>query len=260
MSAKPTDYLRGALLLTAAIAMIGAAALPRVMEFGVSVSERSDAVRTLLIPPGWAFSIWSVIFLGSILYSLLHFVPALTRTPLLRRTGWWAIALFLSTSAWQLWVPLYGIEAVSQVLITLCLIFSLMVLQRIHAEGTPGWVSTALVRAPLGLFAGWVSAATFVGSGAVVINEGLAELLAPMSVTYALVLLAVIGTLAGLVTWRFGGLFYALGAGWALSALMVRHLGAPEAQPVGIGAAIALAVVVIALIAFWSRRRAAARA
>jgi hypothetical protein len=256
MKSLAKDYWRALAVTLAALFMIGSGALPQIADWGVPVGEQSDRLRTLLVPPGWAFSIWGIIFLGSLTFALSGFVPALARSALYRRIGWWAAALFVVTGAWQVWVPVQSIDLVSQAIILTCLTVSLVILWRVNAEGRLPLFQQIVVRATFGLFAGWLTAASFVGSGAVVLEAGWGDLFQPRSEIFALVMLGVIAVIGVLVTASFGGVFYATGAGWALAALMMRHFGSTESVPVGAAACIALAVVLIGLFWFWRRQSA----
>jgi hypothetical protein len=57
-------------------------------------------VTPVIEPAGYAFIVWSVIYLGSIVYAVYQFRPARREDPLLRRIGWWTASAYLSVAAW----------------------------------------------------------------------------------------------------------------------------------------------------------------
>ena len=42
---------------------------------GVSIQDRSDSLPTPLVPIGWTFSIWGLIYLGASAYAVWQFLP-----------------------------------------------------------------------------------------------------------------------------------------------------------------------------------------
>jgi len=56
--------LQRAAIVLAVFIQIGATFLPA-LGMGDPIGERSDSVRTLITPSGWAFAIWGPLFLGS---------------------------------------------------------------------------------------------------------------------------------------------------------------------------------------------------
>jgi predicted metal-binding membrane protein len=96
MNIRSFDILRALFVLFGAIAQVAMGALPFIQGWEQTVASRSAEVETLLTPAGYAFSIWSVLFVGCGLYALIHF--ARLTSPLMRQTGWLAGAVVLT--AW----------------------------------------------------------------------------------------------------------------------------------------------------------------
>ena len=69
------DGLRVLLLILAALAQIAASAAPRLLGWEDDISSRSQSLPTPIVPPGWAFSIWGLIFLGSLAFAIYATLP-----------------------------------------------------------------------------------------------------------------------------------------------------------------------------------------
>jgi hypothetical protein len=142
---------------------------------------------TLVVPADYAFTVWGPIFALSLAYTVYQALPGERQNPLLRRVGWFVAAAFAGNGLWQI---LFSVElfVASQVLlvgIDACAVAALVGLARAHRERTLGrsehraehraerrgerW----LVALPVGLFAGWVTAAVFVGVATTLVGIGL---------------------------------------------------------------------------------------
>ena len=64
----PRPMVQRLAVIIAVFVQIGATFLPQ-LGFGDPIGDRSDSVRTLITPSGWAFAIWGPLFLGSALFA-----------------------------------------------------------------------------------------------------------------------------------------------------------------------------------------------
>ncbi|MCC5987731.1 MAG: hypothetical protein JJT95_08615 [Pararhodobacter sp.] len=195
-------------------------------------------------PAGFAFAIWGVIYLWLIVhggYGLL----ARAEDAAWDRPRWPVIGAMALGAGW-LWV------AVANPLAATLMIFAMLALALWALARAPRrdpvrdfW----LARAPLGLFAGWLTAASFVSAGLIASGYGLIG--SERAAALVTIVLA-----AGFAAWVIirlkpgGG--YALAAGWGLFGIAVANVG----QHIDI-AALSLAGV-LALAWLWWRGRTAA--
>ena len=70
-----------AVLLTAALQIL-TPLLPQI-GIGEPIGSRSLAVRTLITPAGWAFSIWGALYLGATVFAVFQALPAQRQDALL---------------------------------------------------------------------------------------------------------------------------------------------------------------------------------
>jgi hypothetical protein len=230
MKRTPLDWL----LLAGALAQPLAAALPAALGFP-SVSLRSGELPHPLTPAGYAFSIWGIIFLGVIALG----VARLARGTGTAWIGWPFAGALLLNAAWQFWVPPNGVDAISLLIITgiLCLLLVTAASAPRTATGAERWLAKPAVM----LFAGWVSAATFVNIAAALqfhdINpagHGLGE--------QAVWLIGAAAIAVGVLAWRLGHWAYSGAVIWALVAISAKN---GHSGPIAISAWLAIAVVVV---------------
>lgn len=211
------------LVVLTALAMPAVAWLSNTGAFGPDQGTISDRYPTLLVAAGYAFSIWSLIFLLDLVYAFWQVGEARRHDPTLSRIAPWAAAGFFLTT---IWMPLF-----SQELFWLCLavIFG--------ALGCLAWCAVRLTRdpsplqrqhlfawLPLSLHAGWLALAAFLNLAQVMVAYEVMPVDAQLPWAMALYAAAAI-VLLGLNRIMRGNVVYAAAALWALIAVYVRQSG-----------------------------------
>lgn len=185
-------------------------------------------------PAGWAFSIWGVIYLWLI---------ASTGYGLLKRAEdarWQAHRLWLFTSLLigAAWIPVANVSPIwATILILAMLVTAVMALARAPVIER-GWT-----RWPIGLYAGWLTAASFVSLATLAAGYGLAS---PEVASWIALPLA-LGT-ATLLTLRHWTPTYPAAAAWAAIGIAVANWPALYGWAAAIGAVLLAALVVAAVI------------
>jgi len=213
------DGLRVLLLILAALAQIAASAAPRLLGWEHDISSRSQSLPTPIVAPGWAFSIWGLIFLGSLAFAIYAALPGQLTSPVYRKVGWLAVALFTLAALWELWVPIKSLDAVSAVMIFTQVGLGLLIVFTIANSGQLGLWDKVLMQAPLSLFAGWITAAAFVGLGSVLMHHGVSP-----SLSFYAGMVVAIAAIALWTTWTAGGWFYAAAVLWALGGIIMANI------------------------------------
>ncbi len=154
------------LAVIAAVAVqIGAGFLPRV-GIGEFIGDRSDAVRTLITPAGWAFAIWGPLFLLSILYAVWQALPAQRSNALLSRIAWPATIALAAQGVWSTYTQLDNLTFVSVAIILVSLIALLAVLRTVAREPSLSPAERLFVAPAFGALAAWLTAASIVNIAA----------------------------------------------------------------------------------------------
>ena len=218
---------------------------------GTRVQESSGGVlasdATLLAPDGPAFSIWSVIYLGLLAYTIWQWLPRNKTSPRHRAIGWLAAVSMILNAAWLLVTQVGWIWVSVVVIVALAVVLGLLLaaLQRHPAGDTPEKIITD---GTFGLYLGWVTAATCANVTAAGVASGwdLGEF---GNQVLAIVVLVVAVGLGVLFTLRLGPRFTVTAAlAWGITWIGIgRSTSDPESTAVAVAAFTAAAV----LLAFW---------
>ena len=256
MRRQALDVTRQALTIVGAIFQVVAAVLT-----GPAVGEIANDLRSTILPAGYAFAIWTPIFLLAGVYAVWQTLPANREHPLARRVGWLIAAGYIGNGLWELVFPAKQF-LLAQILITLILVVLAVAYTRVsRAASLTSWggAETWRVAMPLGLFFGWITAATCVGLASTLIAFGVAATGTGAAVGGAALLLGGGALAVAMLRIGQGGppalrLAYAVAVVWALIGVAVNQL-APS--PLTGAAALTIAAVVVA-VTIWQGMDAAA--
>lgn len=221
------------------------------------VGSVSDRYPTWVVPAGYAFSIWGLIFVLCIAYAVWQLLPSQRSNPLLRRVGWLTAAAFAGSMAWEFAFPA-GMYGVSVVLIVTTLVVLALSVARIAGwrqplSGAERW----LVWMTCGVYLGWITVATVANVSQALTAAGVVEL-GLGGETWGMVMLIAAAAIASLVTLRTRNAGYALAVIWALAAVFVARRQPPvltHSDTVAYAALAAAAVVAVALLVSLTRGR-----
>jgi hypothetical protein len=219
-SATTTDRLRAFLVLAATIGTIifnWLAASGRVG--GVTPAEISDKYPTLITPAGYAFAIWSLIYLGLIAFSIYQLLPAnLARFRAFRSL--YIISCVLNCG----WIYFWHNDQIALCLgIIFTLLFVLFLINwKLKQQSSIGeyWA----VKAPFSIYFGWVTAATLVNF-AIFLRSIDAAFSDGTWTAVAVGLILFAATLGVIVRFRLSNYLYPLAIAWALTAIGVKQSG-----------------------------------
>lgn len=234
------------LVLLLAIAMPVIGWLSRTGMFGPDQGTISDRYPTLLVAAGYAFSIWSVIFILDLVYGVLQATGARRRDPVLGRIAPVAAAGFFLTA---IWMPLF-----SQQLFWLCVAVIFGALACI------GWCAVVLsrvtgrawTRLALSLHAGWLALAAFLNLAQTIVAHEVLPTGNMLGWSAVLYLLAA-AVLLGMNRLMRGSLAFTAAAVWGLAAVYLKQTGwslpgATAAAWIAAAVAVALAVQTVWLL------------
>ena len=267
MSERDTagDLARQVVTVVGAIAQVVAG--PLGFLFLPEVGAVSDQNGTLATPADYAFAIWGPIFLLLGIYAVWQALPAQRTNRLLRRVGWPIAVACLGNAIWEVLFPQRQFVAAQIVIVAifaaLAVAFGLLAREARRRELSRGerW----LVALPLGMFFGWLTAATLVGFAVTaraigVLPGGTDEII----VAVALVALsggggACAALLRGVAIPPQGLLPYAGAVVWALVAIIAA--GGQSATAIAIGAGAMIVAVAVATLGalFGGRSRGGSR-
>ncbi|WP_407493540.1 hypothetical protein [Pseudooceanicola sp. MF1-13] len=163
-------------------------------------------------PAGWAFSIWGVIYLWLIASSLFGLLKRDDDPDWHPARPWLTVSLIVGAA----WIPVAQISPLwATVLIWIMWATAVVALLR-----TPDFDQWWL-RVPVGLYAGWLTAASSVATAILLTGYGATPVL-PIHAMFVIVALG----LSTLILRRINAPSYALAVIWALAGIIAANLGA----------------------------------
>jgi hypothetical protein len=211
-------------VVAAALINVGVNALAGAgVLFGTTTGAVSDTVETWVTPAGWAFSIWSVIFLGVLVFAGYQALPR-ARGPRFDALAAPFILANLLNGFWQVpWLNRsFGWAAIVIVGILAGLIWLYIRLDHIGMTRTERWV----LGVPVSLFLAWLCVAT-----ALNITIALAAAGWNGTAIWAPILVLVVAVVGGALLWRTGDVAFALVLVWAFAAIYAANVPSPGEAP-----------------------------
>lgn len=186
-----------------------------------TVGDVADKYPTLVTPAGYAFSIWGLIYLGMILFSVYQALPSQSANPHFLRARTIYIASCAANCAWiYFWLH-------ERILIATAVIFILLAALafiNLNLKGANSNAETWLVRVPFGIYFGWVTVASILNAAIALVFAGV-EASNTTATVWACALIAVAAILGVLIRVKLGIGVYAVTVAWALTAIAVKQSG-----------------------------------
>ena len=222
MSSRDARRLQAPALLVAALLQIAFARLTDFLHVGQNVEARSALTSHPLVPWGYAFAIWGVIYAYALIAAFWQLGRNQRSNRALRAVGWQTAGIYLINAIWQIWVPLRGLDLVSVAMVALALflgISSLMELKRLGLSRKDEW----LVAGPVALVTGWLTAACCINFTSALVAMHATEL-NPMETSVSLAFLIGLIAFAGMIVYFTRSLLYSLAVMWALFWIMMANI------------------------------------
>lgn len=229
------------------LAVVGAVAfailVPAVQtltDWGQSAAEFSADGNSTLRAAGYAFSIWSVIYAGLVVYAIYQILPRRAEPALLAAVGWPSVVAAFGCGLWII-ASAADLDWASVAIILTSAGAMVFGLARAQAAGLgqTGWPRRSVLW-PLGLLAGWLTAAAALNILTVLTAKGLIGPDSAQTAALAGVVGVTAAALIGAMIVRVGA--YGLAVGWGLAAVAVAEAGP---KPLVALTALAAAAVVL---------------
>lgn len=224
---------------------------------GQTTGEISDRFDVLFVPAGYVFSIWGLIYLGMVAYSVYQALPAQRENATLHRVApiYWA-----ASAANSVWIFLWHYEyfawtilAMVGLLLSLIAIYRTLRASDLREEARFKWAA----QLPFSIYLGWISVATIANAAQLLyfLDWNRWEL---GDVTWTLIMLGVASLLGLAMLLRESDNAYGLVLIWAFTGIALKQAAAGQ-QTVMVGAYAAVAALVVgAIVARVQRQRAIA--
>lgn len=250
-SPSGTERLRSYLVLAATLGTIAfnwLAAAGRVN--GVTPDVISARYPTIITPAAYAFSIWSLIYVGLIAFSIYQFLPA-NRERLRSVRSLYIFTCALSCGWIYFW---HGDQiAVCFAIIVALAVTLFLINYQTQSQRPPAefW----FVKVPFEIYFGWVTAAALVNF-AVLLRYLNVQMDEASTTVFGVILILLAASLAVFIRSRFSSYFYPLAIAWALTAIGVQQSGQTLVVS---AAAIGVVACLIASLSFVMNLNSSAR-
>jgi len=220
--------VRAILVAISTLTMITINGLANSVPFnGKNTGEISDQFDVLFTPAGYVFSIWGLIYLALIAFSIYQAMAAGRADAELDAIAPIYIVGALANSAWMfLWHYeqfLLTWFVMLLLLATLIAIYLRLDIRRAPVTGAKRW----LVHAPFSLYLGWITVATVANTSVILYRFGLSEVLFTPATWTTLVLVAAVAIATAMALMRadaiYGGVLV-----WAFVGIAVKHADKPQ--------------------------------
>jgi benzodiazapine receptor len=211
------------LLSTAAVIVVNGLATALPLN-DLTTGEISDRFEVYFVPAGYVFSIWGVIYLALIGYSIYQALPSQRENPSMQRTGWLYVLSCIANIAWLfLWhYEFFELTLVAMIALLLLLIAIYLRLETGRIRVSTG--ETWLAQVPFSIYLGWITVATIANVTSLLdyLNWngwGLSPEL------WAVIMLVAGAIIASAVSVIRGDVAYVLVVVWAFAGIAVKHSG-----------------------------------
>lgn len=195
-------------------------------EDGSSMKDISGKYDNLLTPAGYAFSIWGLVYLGLILFSVFQLADFFTKkvnTDFVKEIGGWFILANLANAAW---VIAFTNDHVGLSMIIMCLIFFalLKIVLNLNLERWDApFITIAMIWWPVSLYFGWINVALIANASAYLTSLGWDG--SPLSEDiWAYIVLTIAAIVFITMIWKRNMREYATVGVWGIAAIGVKNL------------------------------------
>jgi hypothetical protein len=234
--------------VAAAVAIaIGLPAWQMGRGIGLSAAEFSAQGDSTLRAAPWAFAIWGVIYAWLIAYGV-YALAARRETPRLRILGWPSVLAIAGCGAWILASALNLQWITVAIIVVSALVLIAALVQATRMEGTRR--EAAFVTWPLGLLAGWLTAASALNILTVLTAQGV--IAGNGAVLWALVGIAGVTVFAAGFQRAIRPMTYSLAVAWGL--IGVASAEAARGRII-VAAAAGIGAILVVQFLLWPRKR-----
>ena len=208
---------------------------------GQQTAEISDRYEVFVVPAGYVFGVWGVIYLGLGAFAVYQTVRR--DDPVARRLGWLPAITGLLNITWILCFH-YGWFAASVVIMLALLATLVAIYRRLREFPDLDRVARWAVQIPFSIYLGWITVATVANIAQTLDALGFEPVLLPGEWLAAIVLAAIAVT-GGAFTLRNADPAYGAVLVWAFAGIAVKEAATPVVAWVASASAMAIAAIAI---------------
>lgn len=226
---------------------------------GATVGDVSARYQSYFTPAGYAFSIWSVIYLGLIAFVIFQGRSLFKEREkeadkAVAQIGWWFVVSCIANILW-LFAWLYDYIGLSVVIMALLLFALVRIIIQTHMETVDAPLQKIVfVWWPFSIYSGWIAVAIIANTAAYLTKVGW-QRLGIGEFSWTMIMIMAVGVINLALTWTRNMREFALVGVWGLVAVAVANWG--EEQPIAFTALATAAILFISsgIHGFINRKR-----
>ncbi|MRX71932.1 tryptophan-rich sensory protein [Bacillus lacus] len=183
-----------------------------------TTGDISDSLPIIFEPAGYAFSIWSLIYILLGIWVIKQFFAKGEQKIAYLKVGFWFAGNAMLNSLWILAFH-YEMFIITLILMAAILITLIVIYSKVKVPGKQPF----LLRAPISIYMGWISVASIVNVFIFFYTQDIESFLGLSEFPWVLIMLAVGGVLALFVNMKEGDILYPLVFIWAYIAIIVKE-------------------------------------
>ena len=237
MKRKSVHYI---ITILATIQMVAVNALANILPInGQQTGEISDRFEIYFVPAGYVFSIWGLIYLGLLAYTIYQALTAQIENSTLKKIS---LYYWISSVANSVWIVLWHYEVFSITIIAMLVILLALIIVYTTLKSDPQFSSGLkmwLVTIPFSIYLGWISVATIANASQLLYYLGW-DGWGISGQTWAVLMILVASALGIGMALRFNAAAYNLVLVWAFIGIAVKQAGSPVVSTtayIGVGLA-----------------------
>lgn len=221
---------------------------------GLTTAEISNRFEVFFVPAGYVFSIWGVIYLGLIAFTVYQALPAQAENPRLQRLGY----LFaLSCVANITWLFLWHYLQFAWTLLAMGALLALLIVAYVRLGIGREQVSAAerwCVQVPFSVYLGWITVAT-IANVTSVLDYYAWDGLGVSGQLWAVIMMFIGAILAGAMMATRVDAPYLVVIMWAFAGIAVKHAAEPLVANGGWALTAIVGVMLVGGLALKRRNR-----
>ena len=205
-----------------------------------TTGELSDSMPNLFVPAGITFSVWGIIYLLLLIYSILQFTSSDKAT--ISDISWFfAISCIFNA----LWIVAWHYGKLPMSLI----IMSGLLISLIYINMTISHLPTGIIKAAFGVYLGWICIATIANVTALLVTYNWNGFGISQEV-WTIIMISAGTLIAVLAIYRLDNPFIGLAIMWALTGIIIKRIDDFRSIVVTASAGIAIVGIITILVFF----------
>ncbi|MBN1640163.1 MAG: tryptophan-rich sensory protein [Anaerolineae bacterium] len=221
------DIARQIVVILTTVAVIVVNALANALPINdITTGQISDEFDVYFVPAGYVFSIWGLIYLGLIAYTVFQALPRQRQNPYLRAIGYPYVLSCVANIAWLFLWHYRAFELTILAMLALLLILIAIYLRLGVGRERVSLAQRAAVNVPFQIYLGWITVATVANATSLLDHlnwNGWG--IAPQ--VWAVIMLVAATLIAGAVSITRGDVAYVAVIVWAFIGIAIKHADTP---------------------------------